>query len=123
MRDAEYVYALWEKRADTVMLTDRETGKIRNVVENSSRADASDTVLEISGGETRPLFDRATAARRLAFPVPGLVAFEADSRRKTYGEAIEILRRLGILYFIYNATPGDAPRGGRYDSTIEGDGD
>lgn len=121
-RDAEYVYAPWEEGADAVILTDREMRRIRNVVEDSSPADALRRVLEISEGETHPPFDWATAARRLAFPVPGPVAFEADSMRETREEAAEIPRTLGILYFMYDATPGDTPCGSRYDSTIEENG-
>ena len=34
MKDASYIVKLWEKGADTIMLSDQEMCKIRNMVEN-----------------------------------------------------------------------------------------
>ena len=36
MKDASYIVKLWEKGADTIILSDQEKHKIRKVVENAN---------------------------------------------------------------------------------------
>ncbi|XP_059101848.1 uncharacterized protein LOC131895456 [Peromyscus eremicus] len=104
-KDAEYMCRLWEKGADTVMLTDLEMRKIRNIVENPSVSEALEHVIETSKGDTHPLLDWITAAWRFAFPTLDLTQFESAAQWTTYAQAIKQCRKLGILYFIYNQVP------------------
>ena len=58
MKDATWIVKLWEKGADTVMLTEHEMRKIRNIVENPSIAEAIEHCLNISQDDThQPLLD------------------------------------------------------------------
>lgn len=57
MKDATWIVKLWEKGADTVMLTEHEMRKIRNIVENPSIAEALEHCLNVSQDDTQPLLD------------------------------------------------------------------
>ena len=111
MKDATWIMKLWGKGADTVMLTEHEMRKIRNIVENPSIAEALEHCLNVSQDDTQPLLDWITAAWRHAFPTMDLTQFEAAGKWMTYQEGIQLARKLGILYFIDNETntPQAAP--------------
>lgn len=104
-KDAQYIARLWEKGADTVTLLEREMRKIKGIIENPSIYDALEHVLDAARGDTHSLLDWITAAWRLAFPTLDLTQFEAAATWNTYQDAIGILRKLGILWFIYNQVP------------------
>lgn len=104
-KDAEYMCRLWEKGADTIMLSDQEMKRIRNIVENPAVAEALEHVIETARGDTHPLLDWITAAWRVAYPNLDLTQFETAGQWQTYTQAIRQARKLGILYFIYNEVP------------------
>lgn len=110
-KDAEYLCRLWEKGADTIMLTEGEMRTLKNVIENPSVLEALEILLEKSKGITRPLLDWITAAWRLAFPTLDLTTLESQARWNSWDEAMRICKKLGILYFVYHSitTPLAAP--------------
>lgn len=103
--DAEYMLRLWEKGADTVMLTSNEMSRLKGCIENPGVFDALEHVLHVGRNDTHPLLDWITAAWRLAYPHLDLTQFETAGQWDTYEKVIRILRKLGMLYFIYNAIP------------------
>lgn len=105
IRDAEYMCKLWENGADTIMLSSSEMAKLRNIVENPAVTEALEHVIEMSKEDNHPLMDWVTAAWRLAFPTLDLTQFEAKGKWSDYGEAIQLCRKLGVLYLIYNQVP------------------
>lgn len=109
--DAEYMLRLWEKGADTIMLTDAEMSRLKGCIENPGVYDALDHVLQVGRGDTHPLLDWITAAWRLAYPTLDLTQFETAGQWDSYDKVIRVLRKLGMIYCIYNAvsTPQAAP--------------
>ena len=103
--DAQYMVRLWEKGADTILLHSTEMNRIKGIIENPSVFEALQQTLETAAGDTHPLLDWITAAWRLAFPSLDLTQFETSAKWHTYSEAINICRKLGVLWHIYNQAP------------------
>jgi hypothetical protein len=59
-------------------------------------------ILDIARGETCPLLDWVTGLGRQAFPTLYLTQFKAEEQWKTMKEAIELARKMGIIYLIYH---------------------
>ena len=68
----------------------------------NSVVNALEHVLVSSQGDTHPLLDWITEAWRHAFPSLDLTQFEASAKWNNLQEAIQLARKLGAFYFIYN---------------------
>jgi hypothetical protein len=95
MKDASYIVKLWEKGADTILLSDQEIHKIRNMVENPTVFNALEHVFR-----QLPLLDWITAVWRYVFPSLDLTQFKASAKWNNLQQA----RKLGVL-FIYSQVP------------------
>ena len=67
--------------------------------------DALESILDSPEGDMHPLLDWITAVWRYVFPSLDLTQFEAPEKCNNLQEAIQLARKLGVLYFTYNQVP------------------
>ena len=105
MKNASYTVKLWKNGTNTIMLSEQEMCKIKNVGENPTVSNALEQVLDNFQGDTYPLLNWITAAWRYALLSLDLTQFEASAKWNSLQEAIQLARKLGVLYFTYNQVP------------------
>jgi hypothetical protein len=82
MKDISNTLKLWEKGADTIMLSDQDMCKIRNMKANPTMFYALEQMLDSTWGVAHPLLDWITAASRHLFHSLDLTQFKASAKWK-----------------------------------------